>query len=89
MSRFIPSPNLDAYTPEDPKERERSGRESRRLMYRAPELMFRPSLYGKEIDIWSVGCLFAEMALAEPLLAEKSEIGLLLSIFRLTGSPSE
>lgn len=30
------------FTQEDPKERERSGREARRLWYRAPELLFRP-----------------------------------------------
>jgi len=29
------------YTPEDPKDRERSGRESKRLAYRAPELLLR------------------------------------------------
>lgn len=33
------------YTPEDPKDRERSGRESRRLWYRAPELLLRKKLY--------------------------------------------
>jgi hypothetical protein len=33
------------YTPEDPKERDRSGREARRLWYRAPELLFRKASY--------------------------------------------
>ena len=40
------------YTPEDPKERERSGREARRLWYRAPELLLREDLYGSEVDVW-------------------------------------
>ena len=44
MSKFITVP-LVAYTPEDPKDRERSGREARRLWYRAPELLLRKSIY--------------------------------------------
>ena len=55
------------YTPEDPKERDRSGREARRLWYRAPELLFRPESYSFEVDIWAAGCLLAETALNEPL----------------------
>lgn len=46
MSRSIQDPGMEKYTPEDPKERDRSGREHRRLFYRAPELMFRPNHYG-------------------------------------------
>lgn len=55
------------YTPEDPKERERSGREARRLWYRAPEMLFRKNVYAFEVDLWSLGCLMAELALGEPL----------------------
>lgn len=87
LSRSIQVPHLEKYTPEDPKERERSGREARRLYYRAPELMFRPNHYSFEIDMWAVGCVFAEMALTEPLFKNNSELELLLHIFRLTGSP--
>jgi serine/threonine protein kinase len=39
LSRMGVQPD-GAYTPEDPKERERSGREARRLWYRAPEMLF-------------------------------------------------
>ena len=39
-------------TPEDPKERERSGREAKRLWYKAPELLYRNKKYGFESDIW-------------------------------------
>jgi serine/threonine protein kinase len=55
------------YTPEDPKERDRSGREARRLWYRAPELLLRKEKYSLEVDMWAVGCLLAEMAIAQPL----------------------
>ena len=49
------------FTPEDPKERDRSGREARRLWYRAPELLLRKESYTQEVDMWSVGCIMAEM----------------------------
>ena len=40
-ARTLTLPHMDSYTPEDPKDRERSGREARRLWYRAPEFFFR------------------------------------------------
>merc|ERR1719188_2707136 len=52
-SRMLDLP-LQPYTPEDPKERDRSGREVRRLWYRAPELILRDEVYGPKMDIWSV-----------------------------------
>ena len=44
MSRLIDTREYE-FTPEDPKERDRSGREARRLWYRAPELLLRRSRY--------------------------------------------
>jgi serine/threonine protein kinase len=44
MARLMVREKND-YTPEDPKERYRSGREARRLWYRAPELLFRTESY--------------------------------------------
>jgi serine/threonine protein kinase len=55
------------YTPEDPKERDRSGREAKRLWYRAPELLYRAKCYTFETDMWSIGCLLAEVARGMPL----------------------
>ena len=78
-----------SYTPEDPKERERSGREARRLWYRPPELLFRKKFYSFEVDIWAMGCLLAEMALGEAFFNGESEIEQLFKIFKITGSPSE
>ena len=66
MSKVVTVPHI-AYTPEDPKDRERSGREARRLWYRAPELLLRKSIYSFEIDVWAFGCILGELALAEPL----------------------
>jgi len=44
MSRLVDALNTE-FTPEDPKERDRSGREARRLWYRAPELLMRRTMY--------------------------------------------
>jgi len=77
------------YTPEDPKERERSGREARRLWYRAPEMLLRKSRYSTEIDCWSIGCIFAELAIGTPLFDGDSEIEHLFKIYALTGAPSK
>jgi serine/threonine protein kinase len=76
------------YTPEDPKERERSGREARRLWYRPPELLFRKDHYSFEVDIWAVGCLLAEVCTNEPLFNGESEVEQMFKIFKLTGSPA-
>ena len=77
------------YTPEDPKDRERSRRESMRLWYRAPEVLLRKNIYSFEVDIWSFGCVLAEMALCEPFFQGESEIEQLFKIFRLIGSPNK
>lgn len=68
LSRLVSMPHVP-YTPEDPKERERSGREARRLWYRAPELLLRKHLYSFEVDVWAAGCILAEIVLTEPLFA--------------------
>ena len=62
------------YTPEDPKERERSGREARRLWYRPPELLLRKKYYSFEVDMWAIGCILAELALGEAMFNGESEI---------------
>jgi len=80
---------LQAYTPEDPKERDRSGREMRRLWYRAPELILRDDIYGPAVDSWSVGCLLAEAATGNALFHSDSEIDHLFRTFRLVGTPTK
>ncbi len=41
------------------------------------------------MDIWSIGCIFAEMTMLRPLFPGDSEIDELLGIFRLLGTPDE
>eukprot|EP00928_Gymnodinium_smaydae_P004003 TRINITY_DN11408_c0_g1_i1.p1 TRINITY_DN11408_c0_g1~~TRINITY_DN11408_c0_g1_i1.p1 ORF type:complete len:881 (+),score=182.93 TRINITY_DN11408_c0_g1_i1:128-2770(+) len=86
-TRMIDLP-VQAYTPEDPKERDRSAREMRRLWYRAPELILRDEVYGPKVDLWSVGCLLAEAATGKPLLPSDSEMDHLFRTFRLIGTPT-
>lgn len=88
LSRIGTAPHCP-YTPEDPKERERSTRETRRLWYRAPELIFRKEIYAFEVDLWSIGCLLSELALGEPLFNGESEVEQLFKIFKFAGAPSE
>lgn len=52
------------------------------LWYRAPEVLLNAPRYGCSIDLWSVGCIFAEMAQGKPLFYGDSEIDQLFRIFR-------
>jgi len=57
--------------------------------YRAPELLLGARHYGRAVDMWSVGCVFAEMMLRMPYLAGDSEIDQLSKIFWALGTPTE
>ncbi|KAL9559725.1 hypothetical protein PS6_000595 [Mucor atramentarius] len=59
------------------------------LWYRAPELLLGAKEYTTAIDMWSVGCIFAELLNNEALLPGRSEIDQLDRIFKLLGSPTE
>lgn len=59
------------------------------LWYRAPELLLNCEKYGTAIDIWSCGCILAEMLLGEPLFQGQDEIDQLHKIFKLMGTPNE
>ncbi|KAJ1339875.1 hypothetical protein BSLG_005535 [Batrachochytrium salamandrivorans] len=52
---------------------------------RAPEVFFGLREYGSAVDIWSCGCIFAELARGQPLFDGESEIGLLQDIQRKLG----
>ena len=58
------------------------------LWYRPPELMLGATLYSTEVDIWSVGCIFAELLLGKPLMAGQGEVNQLELTFKLCGSPT-
>lgn len=59
------------------------------LWYRAPEILLGSAEYSTPVDIWSAGCIFAEMFLKTPLFAGDSEIDQLYKIFRTLGTPTE
>uniref|UniRef100_A0A0E0LWT6 Protein kinase domain-containing protein n=1 Tax=Oryza punctata TaxID=4537 RepID=A0A0E0LWT6_ORYPU len=59
------------------------------LWYRAPEVLLGATHYSTPVDIWSVGCIFAELATNQPLFAGDSEVQQLLHIFKLLGTPNE
>jgi cyclin-dependent kinase 2 len=46
-------------------------------------------LYSTGVDIWSLGCIFAEMMMLRPLFQGDSEIDQLYRIFRQFGTPDE
>lgn len=57
--------------------------------YRAPELLFGAKYYSKGVDMWSVGCIFAEMMIGMPYLPGANELDQLGTIFAALGTPSE
>ncbi|KAL5512670.1 CDC28 [Sanghuangporus baumii] len=60
------------------------------LWYRAPEVLLGSRHYSTAIDMWSVGCIFAEMVLrGSPLFPGDSEIDQIFKIFKLLGTPNE
>jgi serine/threonine protein kinase len=59
------------------------------LWYRAPEILLGQKQYSTPVDMWSVGCIFAEMAQRRPLFAGDSEIDQIFKIFRVLGTPKE
>ncbi|XP_060658260.1 serine/threonine-protein kinase PITSLRE isoform X1 [Drosophila nasuta] len=59
------------------------------LWYRAPELLLCSPEYSTPIDVWSVGCIFAEFLQMAPLFPGKSEIDELNRIFKELGTPNE
>lgn len=54
----------------------------------APEILMGATKYSTAVDMWSVGCIFAELLLKEPLFQAKNELELLSMIFRLLGPPT-
>ncbi|EOY16810.1 Serine/threonine-protein kinase [Theobroma cacao] len=59
------------------------------LWYRAPELLLGSTDYGVGIDLWSAGCLLAEMFAGRPIMPGRTEVEQLHKIFKLCGTPSE
>ncbi|CAF1728711.1 hypothetical protein HID58_086101 [Brassica napus] len=59
------------------------------LWYRAPELLLGATDYGVGIDLWSAGCILAELLAGRPIMPGRTEVEQLHKIYKLCGSPSE
>jgi len=57
--------------------------------YRAPELILGQDQYGPRIDVWSIGCVIAEMYLGEPVFPGTSSKDQMVKIMNLLGTPSD
>jgi mitogen-activated protein kinase 1/3 len=55
--------------------------------YRAPEVILCPSHYSKAVDIWSVGCIFAELLGRQPLFPGDHYLDQIQKIVAVTGTP--
>ena len=57
--------------------------------YRAPEVILCHSQYSKEMDIWSIGCFFAELMARYPIFRGENYLDQIKKITEILGSPSE
>lgn len=60
------------------------------LWYRSPELLLGAKYYGGGVDVWSIGCIFAELMLRTPFLScEGGELAQLDTIYKALGCPND
>eukprot|EP01129_Flabellula_baltica_P010257 TRINITY_DN4318_c0_g1_i1.p2 TRINITY_DN4318_c0_g1~~TRINITY_DN4318_c0_g1_i1.p2 ORF type:complete len:345 (+),score=59.81 TRINITY_DN4318_c0_g1_i1:120-1037(+) len=59
------------------------------LWYRPPEMLFGATVYTAAVDMWSAGCIFAEMLLTYPLFFGDNELEQLSKMFAALGTPTE
>eukprot|EP00811_Abedinium_folium_P034469 NODE_7347_length_1587_cov_18.776027.p1 GENE.NODE_7347_length_1587_cov_18.776027~~NODE_7347_length_1587_cov_18.776027.p1 ORF type:complete len:377 (-),score=94.27 NODE_7347_length_1587_cov_18.776027:336-1466(-) len=59
------------------------------LWYRAIEVLLGQQKYCTPIDMWSLGCIMAEMGTATPLFCGNCEIDTIFKIFQVLGTPTE
>ncbi len=58
------------------------------LWYKPPEILFKKN-YSLKVDIWSAGCILAEMLLGKPLFKGESKSDQILTIFKILGTPND
>ncbi|KAL5205570.1 hypothetical protein ABZP36_033779 [Zizania latifolia] len=73
----------------DPKSKKPMTSQVVTLWYRAPELLLGATCYGVGVDLWSAGCILAELLIGKPILPGRTEVEQLHRIFKLCGSPSD
>nr|GMD42108.1 probable serine/threonine-protein kinase At1g54610 [Ipomoea batatas] len=59
------------------------------LWYRPPELLLGATDYSVGIDLWSAGCILAELLAGKPIMPGRTEVEQLHKIYKLCGSPSD
>ncbi|CAH0041603.1 unnamed protein product [Clonostachys solani] len=59
------------------------------LWYRAPDVLLGSRTYNTSIDIWSAGCIMAEMYTGRPLFPGTTNEDQIVKIFRIMGTPTE
>lgn len=57
--------------------------------YRAPELIFGATDYSCVIDVWSLGCVMAELILGQPMFPGESGVDQLVEIIKVLGTPTK
>ncbi|RDX86053.1 putative serine/threonine-protein kinase, partial [Mucuna pruriens] len=73
----------------DPKQKHPMTSRVVTLWYRPPELLLGATSYGVGVDLWSAGCILAELLAGKPIMPGRTEVEQLHKIFKLCGSPSE
>ena len=53
--------------------------------YRAPELLVGDTQYGPPVDVWAIGCLFAELLTGQPLWPGKSDVDQIYQLKKTLG----
>lgn len=59
------------------------------LWYRPPELLLGATYYSVGVDLWSAGCILAELLAGKPIMPGRTEVEQLHKIFKLCGSPTD
>jgi glycogen synthase kinase 3 beta len=57
--------------------------------YRAPELIFGATEYTTAIDVWSTGCVIAELVLCNPIFPGESAVDQIVEIIKNLGTPNK
>jgi mitogen-activated protein kinase 15 len=57
--------------------------------YRAPEILLGSNSYSKGVDMWSVGCILAELLLGKPFFPGTSTLNQLERVLEITGMPTQ